>query len=633
MIVPDRGSDLPRTWPTPDGEMARLVRDLDWSATALGDKKAWPTPLRTCVDLMLRAAAPMGIYWGRDHVLLYNDAWRELIGDKHPGALGMPAHKVFPEIWSDIEPLFRQVLSEGHAVEAHEMLLPLDRGSGREEVWFDFTFNPILGDDDTVAGMLNIATESTGRVRPEDLLAESEQRLAAAVAASGAGVYEHRVPIGPELHHSERWAEIVGYSRSELPVGEAFLPWLVEQVHPEDRSTLDRGYNDFLWGRTPGYEVVIRLRHKQGHWVWVRGFSHAVERDDEGRVTHVIGMVTDVTEAKRAEERLRDSERRFRSLVEGIPQLVWQADDGGWGHWCSPQWTAFTGLSVEQSLGEGWLKAVHPEDRDATHEAWQKATVESPFEATHRIWHAEEGAHRWLHSRAVPSRDEVGGVVEWLGTSTDIDELRRLQEEQRVLVAELQHRVRNTLGVIRSIVRRTAEAAKTPEDYAMHLEGRIDAFARVQSAVTRSPLRGVDLKGLVADELLANAAREGEQVRIQGPEVRLKPKAAETFGLAIHELATNAVKFASLSDEAGSVDIDWRLKGNPGDRRLHFEWKEQGRLSAPGEPVRRGFGMEHLERTLSYQLKGTAKQSFEGDGVRWTIELPLSDRNVADVPE
>ncbi|WP_425311772.1 GAF domain-containing protein [Microvirga massiliensis] len=215
--------------------------------------------------------------------------------------------------------------------------------------------------------------------------------------------------------------------------------------------------------------------------------------------------------------------------------------------------------------------------------------------------------------------------------------LRESEGRAKLLLAELQHRVRNTLSVIRSIIRRTAQTSKSVEDYAMHLDGRINAFARVQTAVARDPGAGLDLTQLVADELLACAAHEGEQVRMVGPSVRLQPKAAETFGLAVHELATNALKYGSLSRPHGRIRITWQVQNGGEAPRLVFEWKESGM----GEPVakqrQQGFGAYLLERTLTYELKAKTVQAFEPDGLHCTIELPLTKRismdNFASTPQ
>ncbi|WP_262266001.1 GAF domain-containing protein [Microvirga yunnanensis] len=200
--------------------------------------------------------------------------------------------------------------------------------------------------------------------------------------------------------------------------------------------------------------------------------------------------------------------------------------------------------------------------------------------------------------------------------------LRESERQARLLLAELQHRVRNTLAVIRSIAHQTAETSETVEDYAMHLEGRIDAFARVQAAVTRDPSAGIDLAALVAEELLTCAAREGKQFSLTGPKVRLQPKAAETVGLAIHELATNAVKYGALASPKGHVMVAWCLEDREGDQRLKIEWTETGVPIVSLAPRRGGFGTELLTQTLPYQLRGAATLTFKPGGLECIMELP-----------
>lgn len=225
--------------------------------------------------------------------------------------------------------------------------------------------------------------------------------------------------------------------------------------------------------------------------------------------------------------------------------------------------------------------------------------------------------------RILPHRnvdDVMAGVVI---TFIDVPAITRAEERQRLLLAELQHRVRNTLGVVRSIARRSAESSNTVEEYAAHLDGRLNAFARTQALVTRDPGGGVDLEYLVIEELLACNAREGEQMRVSGPRVRFQPKAAETFALAIHELATNALKYGGLSQSNGRVEVAWRL-----DERLAelvFEWRERGGPRV-APPPRKGFGTELLERTLVFEFKGQTTMLFDPAGLQCIINIPLSKR-------
>jgi two-component system, chemotaxis family, CheB/CheR fusion protein len=231
--------------------------------------------------------------------------------------------------------------------------------------------------------------------------------------------------------------------------------------------------------------------------------------------------------------------------------------------------------------------------------------------------------------RILPYRSIDNFIAGAVVTFVDVTAIARAEERQRLLLAELQHRVRNTLGVVRSIARRSAQSSSTVEEYAAHLDGRLNAFARTQALVTRDPEAGVDLEYLVVEELSAYHAREGEQVRVDGPRVRLQPKPAESFALAIHELATNAIKYGALSEPSGRVDINWRIANGDNRPVLMFEWREKG-----GPPVfppkRNGFGTEMLERTLAFEFKGRTELAYDPSGVHCIITIPLARRVVLD---
>jgi two-component sensor histidine kinase len=189
---------------------------------------------------------------------------------------------------------------------------------------------------------------------------------------------------------------------------------------------------------------------------------------------------------------------------------------------------------------------------------------------------------------------------------------------------ELQHRVRNALAVIRSIVRRTAETSETVEDFASHLDGRIGALSRVQLVVAGDPWAGFDLAELLYEELRACAAREGEQFSLRGPPVRLTPKAAENIGLAIHELATNAVKHGAFTAPRGRIDVWWSKGERNGADWLFLHWKESGMAGLPVEQRREGFGTILLQQTLQYDLGAEVTRAFEPGGFRCEIAFPLT---------
>jgi len=227
--------------------------------------------------------------------------------------------------------------------------------------------------------------------------------------------------------------------------------------------------------------------------------------------------------------------------------------------------------------------------------------------------------------RILPYRSIDNFIAGVVITFIDITAITRAEERQRLLLAELQHRVRNTLSVVRSIARRSADTSSTVEEYAAHLDGRLNAFARMQSFATRDPEGSVDLEYIVVEELLAYNAREGEQLRVSGPPVHLQPKAAEIFALAVHELATNALKHGALSRAAGRIEVSWYIDAIGDPKELVFDWRERGGPTV-APPQRKGFGTELLERTLVFEFRGRTTLDYDPSGFHARIVIPLSGR-------
>lgn len=220
------------------------------------------------------------------------------------------------------------------------------------------------------------------------------------------------------------------------------------------------------------------------------------------------------------------------------------------------------------------------------------------------------------------SDDELRRRVETL--EHDNARLRRLLD-QRGATAGLRHETRNTLAMVRDVVRRSAETgADTLENYVAHLEGRLDAVFRVQNALANRLLDGISLYSLVADELMVHALSRRERLSIGGPDVLLRPAAAGPLALAVHELATNAVKFGALTEPEGQLAVSWSVgPGEDGQSWLTVDWVETGG-SMPASGMRRGFGSEVIEQLIPYQLGGRGKLDLAPAGVRCTLLLPLT---------
>jgi len=146
------------------GETGELIRSIDWSKTLLGSPDLWPQSLRSSLSICLNSNFPIAIYWGKEKILLYNDAWSPIPGTKHPRAMGLTAKEVWPEIWDSIGPLFEEVFTTGKPAGSKDGLLPMQRHGYTEECYFDFTFTPVYGNGGKVEGIFNAVIETTYRV-------------------------------------------------------------------------------------------------------------------------------------------------------------------------------------------------------------------------------------------------------------------------------------------------------------------------------------------------------------------------------------------------------------------------------------------------------------------------------------
>jgi PAS domain S-box-containing protein len=317
------------------------------------------------------------------------------------------------------------------------------------------------------------------------------------------------------------------------------------------------------------------------------------------------------------------SERRFRTITEAMPQIVWSSTAEGRFEFVNARWQAFTGSPGTQ---ETWIDHIHPDDRPGVSAAWRKSIQSGDtYEREVRL-RAADGSYRWFLCRAVPVCDAAGLIEHWLGTGTDIHEARLNLEAREILSQELSHRIKNIFSVVGSLIALSAREDPGQAAFAGALRSRIAALARAHEFVRphspASAQRGGQrtFSGFITDLLAAYAEGDPGRIRFSGEDFTFGDKSATPLALFFHELGTNAAKYGALSTIDGHVAITSRMDGD----NWVVVWTERGGPPLAGTPDREGFGTKLAQLSVEGQLGGSIAKAWDRDGLRVTIGLPAS---------
>ena len=245
-----------------------------------------------------------------------------------------------------------------------------------------------------------------------------------------------------------------------------------------------------------------------------------------------------------------------------------------------------------------------------------------PWEDTFPV-RSKDGEYRWFLSRALPIRDAAGRIIRWFGTNTDITERLKADEQRVLLINELNHRVKNTLATVQSLAMQTLRNTERSADARELFESRLTALSRAHDVLTRESWEGAELRQVASRALEPFTAQDG-RVSIKGPNVWLTPKQALALSMTLHELATNATKYGALSNDAGTVQVNWTVVPFDGTRELELTWNEQGGPPV-SPPTRKGFGTRLIQRNLAHDLGGDATIDYRPQGVVSVIRSPIEN--------
>jgi PAS domain S-box-containing protein len=340
-------------------------------------------------------------------------------------------------------------------------------------------------------------------------------------------------------------------------------------------------------------------------------------RDARGNIVGASKIARDVGDYVRAQERLRDSEERFRVLADNMSQLAWTTDPDGHIHWYNRRWYEFTGTTFEQMEGWGWKAVHHPDHIERVEKVWRDALARGEEWEDIFPLRGKNGEYRWFLSRAQPIRDASGRITRWFGTNTDITEQREQAEQIRLLLMEVNHRSKNMLSTIQALARRSLP---DEDGFLDRFESRVRSLAVNQDILVRRAWRDVPAEELVRGQLDFLDEALGEIV-CAGPDMSLAPRTAETVGMAIHELATNSLKYGALSVPGGRVEIGWGRRDD--GTGLAFWWRESGGPPV-AEPDGSGFGTTLIRDVPRHNLCAEVDLAYRPEGLAWELRADES---------
>lgn len=732
--------------------MVRRVGEFDWARTPLGPAATWPESLRTLVSLMLDARQLMFLTWGPERIVIYNDDYAELLGKRHPGALGRPFTQVWPELEEQVWPILDRAYA-GEPTYMSDIRLVMARHGYSEVAHFAFSYTPVRGADGVVDGMFCACTETTGEVRARavekaererlrvlfaqapgfmavlsghdhvlelvndaysrlvgkerDLIgrpiaqalpeigdqgfvaildevrrtgepfigrntpvilrrgpsAEPELRYvdfvfqpiadmsggASGIFVQGVDVSEHvlaesALRISEERRRLAAEAARIGVWDVDLASGDLFLDEharllfglptegaldpeaVLARIVPGERDKAGLSARERIAKRGGGsFAHEFRTAGESGIERWVASSGRAIVQD--GRPARLIGTVVDITGRKASELRIAEIAERYRLAARATNDAIWDWDLGSdQVIWNRAVETLF-GHAVLETSFDWWREHIHSEDRERVARGMHAVIEgdESRWSAEYRFRRAD-ASYAFVLDRGYVLRDTQGRPQRVIGAMLDLSERRRAEERQALIQRELHHRVKNTLATVQAIAASSMRTAPSLEAFRAAFTERLISLGRTHTLLTENAWEGARLAEILRLELDPYAEGDRARFTLDGPHVELPSEMAVAFGMAVHELATNAAKHGALSITRGHVHVRWTLAATrEGHDRLVLHWLERD-----GPPVDKpghaGFGTMVLQRALAAQLQGRVDLDYAPDGLHVTVEAELPRR-------
>jgi PAS domain S-box-containing protein len=418
--------------------------------------------------------------------------------------------------------------------------------------------------------------------------------------------YETWLGCAPEAIRGAHLKDVLGWMRYEA-------------IKPFVQAALE--------GRRTGYETWVELPDGKRYIKT----EYIPDRTSDDRIDGFHVLITDITDFWHSQSALAQSEARLRLALDAGRMAIWEAETATDTITLPPELNRLLGFPPGDSTTEEIRSHYQSGERERLHTTAMEALArgERHIESELQVV-GPDGSPHWLLLRAELQDIRNGKPTRTLGVALNITQRKKAEEHQRLLINELNHRVKNTLASVQSIATQSLRNAETAEDARSAIEGRLLALSRAHDVLTREHWDGAYLHEVVREAIAPFQSDGQERFAIEGPnDVRLPPRIALSVAMAIQELGTNAVKYGALSNENGQIAMHWSITDMAEGAKLEIVWQETGGPPV-SKPSRRGFGTRLIERSLAQELHGSVDIAFAPTGVTCSIRATLLDANHTD---
>ena len=427
-------------------------------------------------------------------------------------------------------------------------------------------------------------------------------------------------PVSDKSVRTPRHDQIFGY---ETPVEHWGFAEFIRHVVPEDRDALKASYQATVASKSD-WRFECRIERANDHAIrWIEGVGRHYDTVDGS--SQLVGLVDDITVRKNQEAVLLESEQRFRGTFDNA--AVGVAHVGLDGRWLrvNQRLAGLVGYTEAELLNTTFMDITHPDDVvEDVDKVRQVLAGEIGNYSIDKRYIRKDGSTLWVALTVALQRNLNGEPAYFISVINDISARKSAVDHQQFLMRELSHRSKNLLAIVQSMAGQTAKSSLSMPDFDRRFGQRLQALAYSHDLLVDQNWRGAPLRELIVRQLASFTDASDKRLIITGPDVTLTAVASQSIGLALHELATNAVKYGALSVPAGKLNVSWSVDSftkSPQRFQLHWAERDGPRVE---KPIRTGFGHTVIERMTAMALNGQVRLEFLPEGVHWQLHAPVT---------